>query len=62
MEDDSAVNDPLIENEQASENTTTNLIILQHVVGHGAANGRPSSFVWGLTFVAGISGLLFGYE
>lgn len=22
----------------------------------------PSAFIWGLTFAAGISGLLFGYE
>ena len=25
-------------------------------------HGQPTSFVWALTFAAGISGLLFGYE
>ncbi len=56
--DDEAANAPLMhhsdENEVPSHRKRT------HVEEENSTS--PSAFVWALTFTAGISGLLFGYE
>lgn len=58
-----AAEEPLIRDGSPDDNNDS----IHAAVDQGAHDAereleRPSAFVWTLTFAAGISGLLFGYE
>ncbi len=57
-DEDEDANAPLITEDDRPTTTNSNgSIPLQE-----SNNTSPSAFIWALTFAAGISGLLFGYE
>ena len=57
-DEDEDANAPLITGDDRPTITNNNgSILLQE-----SNNTSPSAFIWALTFAAGISGLLFGYE
>ena len=56
---DSAENEPFIADETITINLTTGGTETPEPT---PTDGSPTAFIWALTFAAGISGLLFGYE
>lgn len=58
--EDSAAEDPLM---QAPESPRESLDDLSgSFVSEETQSASPSAFIWALSFAAGISGILFGYE
>ena len=59
-EDDAAADAPLMQGDSGQEERIGSLGSLE--LQQEDAQASPTAFIWALTFTAGISGLLFGYE
>lgn len=58
-EEEEGLNAPLIDDRHLSHNDDDDN---NHVSQHENGTSSLNAFIWALTFTAGISGLLFGYE
>ena len=58
--DDNAVGVPLIRDQECSRDSLEDHH--KDLVVEARNSTSPSAFIWALTFIAGISGILFGYE
>lgn len=65
-EDNDAANAPLIGSNNPNDQSDPWVHEVNHeresTLSQEQALTTPSAFIWALTFAAGISGLLFGYE